>query len=152
MSCPIEIKAINRLKKEGIIDSTRRITNLNKFNKINSDLTEAMVDLYNLSPGNRFLFSVEERQIKHPIGGSYRRDNITIIYRAVPNTDIFKSLQDILDGKQKTKSSQPQLEINFPNTTSIVSSENPIEIKQRVDRLKEDKDELDNLMNCIWEN
>ncbi len=151
MACSLQIKALKRLHDKGIISSTREILDHRAFEEMNRDMTEMAVQIYNLQTNGATLFTDAKKEIRYPMQDSYLRKNIRTIYRAIPNEDLFNDLQAIVDNNGQTvKEVNVQVTINFPTDDQIVESDNPIVNKKKLDKLQQEKDDLDNLMNCVW--
>ena len=92
MSCPIKIKTLEHLKKQGALGESRIIKDVTKFNELNELLTNLASEKYNvLSPTNEKLFISKSKYVKN-LDGSYR-----YVLRAEPNEKLFDVLQIAVD-------------------------------------------------------
>lgn len=150
MACTLQIKAVKRMQDKGIISSTREILDYKAFDEMNRDMTEMAVQLYDLETSGKALFDSNEKKIRYPFQDSYMRKSYRTIYRAVPNEKLFNQLQNKVDNVSETENQDIQIEIEFPSNEQIVDSENPISAKQQMEKLKKQKEDLDDLTSCIW--
>lgn len=121
------------IEKGAIKKGTREILDINKFRRLNTRYTEHAENNIGLVTDGDLLFS--ERLVEP---NSLRP---SAIVRAEPNNELFEELENI---------APPRIDFTFPTNQIIVESDNPIEIKQQVDELQKKKEELDNLLRCVW--
>lgn len=150
MSCKVQDKAVNRLKQDGVLSNTLEILNLKEFDRLNTLYTDKAVNTYGLVAETE-LFSIKKNEIKLPFRSTYRRDNIQIVYRAVPNSALFEQLDKLVTPENIIENNNlfEEFNINFPTIQEIIDSENPLETKSLIDSLKIREKELNNLIKCI---
>lgn len=98
MGCSLETKVVEDLEDRGLYESDiYRVTNLEKFKRLNDIWTAESVKRYNLNSPLKMFNIVEGTPKKIIQGSSYRRDNIVTTHKAFVNKDFFKELQEKYD-------------------------------------------------------
>ncbi len=121
MGCSLETKVIEDLEDRGLYESDiYRVTNLEKFKRLNDIWTAKSVEKYNLSSPLKMFNIVEGTPKKIIQGSSYRRDNIVTTHRAFVNKDFFKELQEKYDlANQPTDTTVNRLELKNNKGTQL---------------------------------
>lgn len=96
MSCKSKENTLKFLRKKGIIGNLNRINDLTKFEQLNNQYTEYAKTEYGIDNGQK-LFNTKEIKSKALRGHSYHRDNIVTYFRAIPNNEMFDSIDKVIE-------------------------------------------------------
>ena len=123
-ACDTQQNALDSLKKLGIIDEVRIISNRDRFDQFNKAYTKYAQSVYNLDTEGELLFDtnlVEKEYAKT----SYRRTDKKKIYFAEPKTYLFEKLNELL--------TQKELLENTNNINTPVSFETETAVAEMLD-------------------
>jgi hypothetical protein len=151
MSCRIKDKTIKYLQDKDIINKTREVLDLAKFQAENKRLTDIAYRNYGVGNNQIKLFKEDYKSVIKADGS--RR----LLVRAVPNEILFNSLDEQVSIEEPSipvnnllEINKPIIDLEFIDDEILLDYPNALELKKTQDNLKKEYKKLNDLINCLW--